>query len=112
MAAAVDEFCTGRIHQGFCWSHFFPTSAAKARHDITAPAERSSRKTCHGLQIAEILVIAHVQAAGIAQRLMVPGRVASAAQGLIYLMSLPLTRNDGGMQRRQVPAPAGLGAEL
>ena len=60
----------------------------------------------------EVLVVANVQLAGIAQRLEVPGRMAAAPQRLVDEAPALLARDHRGRQGGEVPAAAGLGAEF
>src|ERR1700730_19145901 len=70
------------------------------------------RKSGHGFQIAKVLIVADVQAAGIAQGLKVPRRIPAVTQRIVDEVAAPLARDHLGMQGLHVPAPRHLRQEF
>jgi hypothetical protein len=73
-------------------------------------ASRVGRKSRHGLEIAEIPVVADVHPARIAERLKVPRRVPSGAQRGVDEVAALLAREHRLFQGVEVPAPRDLAA--
>ena len=69
---------------------------------VRAITSAQAGKAGHGLEIVELLVVADVQAARIADRLEVPGLEAAGAQGLVDEVALPLVGDHGLVERRRV----------
>src|SRR5450631_4801366 len=83
---------------------------APAFTPLRSPAKRG--KPRHGFKIAEILIVAYIQAARVAHRLEVPRGVPSNTQRVVDEMTALLARDDFAMQGRQVPAPRDLGEKF
>src|ERR1035437_4598552 len=65
---------------------------------------RPRRKSRHGFKIPEILIIAHIQPAGITDGLEVPRRIASDAQCFVDEMTAPLACDHRRVKSREIPA--------
>src|ERR1700744_6323063 len=70
------------------------------------------RKARHRLEVAELLVVAHIQTAGVAHRLKIPGCRAAGTQGAGDQMPPALTVEDRRVQGGKIPALPHLGAKL
>src|SRR5258707_6470124 len=82
-----------------------PVHLTPLRSAVTAAPSRERRESRHGLEITELLVVADVQPARIAQGLEIPRSVASRAQRLIDEVTTLLARNDIRREGGQVPSP-------
>src|SRR6202041_331622 len=95
------------------------TIAERCRSGAAAVGEHDSDRLLaeageagHCLELVELLVVADVQAARVANRLEVPGLEATGAQGRADEGALALVGDDGFVEALELPAVCYCGAEF